>query len=319
MNQYFIKGFVMMGIALVTVPAFAQKEKDKSDKDKSDKERQTIVINRSGDVNEKTVIEITGDKVTINGKEAKGNNDVSVNVHRYKDYTNLSPSPDVWNMQFDTNAFSLLSEDSNRAMLGVVTDENDKGAEISTVSKESAAEKAGLKEGDIITKIDDKKIEGTEDVTKAVQAHKPGDKVKITYLRDGKEKTTTAELSKWKGVNIRAITAPRVPMPPVTQYRGNAYVYGGRPKLGLSVQDTEDGKGVKVLEVDDESAAAKAGIKEGDIITHVGENEIEGTDELRREVSRSSQQFSYTFKILRNGKPQTIEVKIPRKLKTADL
>ena len=304
----------MLGIALVTVPAFAQKEKDKSDK-----ERQTIVINRSGDVDVKTVIEINGDKVTINGKDVKDIKDVSVNVHRFKDWSTLSTSPDVWNMHFDNNEFSLLTEDSNRAMLGVVTDENDKGAEISSVSDGSAAEKAGLKEGDIITRIDDRKIENTEDVTTAVRAHKPGDKVSITYLRNGKEQKTTAELSKWKGVNIRAITAPRVPMPPATQYRGNTYVYGGRPKLGLSVQDTEDGKGVKVLEVDDESVAAKAGIKKGDIITHVGENEIESSDELRREVTRSSQQYNYSFKVLRNGKTQTIEVKIPRKLKTADL
>ena len=322
MKQYFIKGFVMAGIALVTVPAFAQKDKEK---DKSDKERQTIVINRSGDVNEKTVIEINGDKVTINGKDAKDNKDVSVNVHRFKDWGSLAPTiaQGNWNMHFDDEGFSLLTEDSNRAMLGVVTDEHDKGAEIESVSKESAAEKAGLKEGDVITKIGDDKIEETGDVTKAVRSRKPGDKVTITYLRDGKEQKTTAELGKWKGVNLSAITAPRVSVTPPRVYgpefRGNTFTYGGRPKLGLSIQDTEDGKGVKVLEVDEESAAAKAGLREGDIITHLGDNEIESTDELRREVTRSTQQHNFNFKVLRNGKSQNFEVKIPRKLKTADL
>ena len=306
----------MAGIALVTVPAFAQKEKEK------DKERQTIVINRSGDVAEKTVIEINGDKVLINGKEAKDNKDVSVNVHRYKDWSRLSPTiaQGNWNMHFGDDGISLLTEDSNRAMLGVVTDEHDKGAEISSVSKESAAEKAGLKSGDVITRIGDDKINDTEDVTKAVRSRKPGEKVTITYLRDGKEQKATAELGRWKGVNIKAITAPRVHVtPPTPEFRGNTFTYGGRPKLGLSIQDTEDGKGVKVLEVDDESAAAKAGIKEDDIITHIDDNEIESTDELRREVSRRVQQFNYNFKVLRNGKSQNIEVKIPRKLKTADL
>jgi len=317
MKQYFIKGFVMAGIALVTVPAFAQKDKDKN---KGDKERQTIVINRSGDANEKTVIEINGDKVLINGKEAKDNKDVSVNVHRYKDWTHLSPTiaQGNWNMHFSDDGISLLTEDSNRAMLGVVTDEDAKGARIKSVSKESAAEKAGLKEGDIITRIGDDKIEHTGDVTKAVRSRKPGDKVSITYLRNGKEQKTTTELGKWKGVNLTAITAPRVPMPPAAPFRGTT-VYGGRPKLGLSIQDTEDGKGVKVLDVDEESAAAKAGLREGDIITHLGDDEIESTDELRREVTRSTQQNSFNFKVLRDGKSQNIEVKIPRKLKTADL
>jgi serine protease Do len=318
MKQYFIKGFVMAGIALVTVPAFAQNDKEK---DKSEKERQTIVINRSGDANEKTVIEINGDKVLINGKEAKDNKDVSVNVHRYKDWSRLTPSiahGGNFNVHFGDENFSLLTEDSNRAMLGVITDENEKGAEIASVTKESAAEKAGLKEGDVITRIGDSKIDDTEDVTKAVRSRKPGEKVAITYLRDGKEQKTTAELGKWKGVNMSAITVPRVPMPPATEFRG-ATVYGGRPKLGLSIQDTEDGKGVKVLDVDGESAAEKAGIKENDIITHIDDNEVESTDELRREVSRRSQQYTYNFKVLRNGKSQTVEVKIPRKLKTADL
>lgn len=303
MKQYLIKGFAVAGIAMIAVPAFAQKD---IEKDKNNKERQTIVINRSGDTNEKTVIEISGDKVLINGKEAKDNKDVSVNVHKYKDWTTLNSSR--------VHTMSLFSEDSNRAMLGVVTDEDDKGAEITSVSKESAAEKAGLKKGDIITKIGDSKIEDTDDVSKAVRAHKPGDKVDVTVLRDGKEQKLTAELMKWKGVNMNTITIPQVPAPPI-EYRA----YGGRPKLGLSVQDTEDGKGVKVLDVDDESAAAKAGIKENDVITHINDKEIENTDELRREVSRTSQQYTYNMQVIRNGKTQTVEVKIPRKLKTADL
>ena len=45
------------------------------------------------------------------------------------------------------------------------------------------------------------------------------------------------------------------------------FSYGGRPRLGIKAQDTEDGKGVKVIDVDEGSAADKSGIKENDIIT----------------------------------------------------
>lgn len=233
----------------------------------------------------------------------------------------------AWNFNMDNDAISLFDEDENRAMLGVVTEGDDKGAEIQSVSKESAAEKAGLKKGDIITKIGDKAIESTDDVTDAIHSHKPGDKVAITYLRDGKEQKATAELGKWKG--IRAITAPRVWSQGVTppsidiapfENFGGSYVFSGRPKLGLSIQDTDDGKGVKVLDVDEESNAAKAGLKEGDVILSIDDKEVKGTDDVTRTIRTADRdKYTFNFKIQRDGKTQTVEVKMPRKLKTADL
>ena len=58
-----------------------------------------------------------------------------------------------------------------------------------------------MKKGDIITKVDDEKIENPDDLSDAIQDHKPGDKVTVTYLRDKKEQKVTAELGKWKGVS----------------------------------------------------------------------------------------------------------------------
>jgi serine protease Do len=223
---------------------------------------------------------------------------------------------------------SLFNEDENRAMLGVVTEGNDKGAEIQSISKESAAEKAGLKKGDIITRIGDKKIESTDDVTDAVRERKPGDKVNITVLRNGKEEKITAELGKWKGIQMNTMSFPRIqgmgagtwnesPMPPMTF--GQTFVSTGRPKLGLSIQDTDDGNGVKVLDVDDESAAEKAGIKEDDVIVAIDDQPVKGTEDITRTIREHKDKNSFNFKVLRDGKTQTMEVKIPRKLKTADL
>lgn len=332
MKQIFVKRLLIAGVALLTVPSvvLAQKEKEKDKEEK--KEMQTIVITRNSK-DEKTIIEIDGDKVKINGKDAKDEKNVRVNVNtvtrngQRMRMNNYAPGGGAWSFDMDEDGISLFDEDTNRAMLGVVTSGDEKGAEIESITKESGAEKAGLKKGDILTKIGTKKIESTDDVTDAVRGHKPGEKVEITYLRDGKEQKTTAELGKWKG--IRAVTAPRVwmqgtPTPPDVHMAPFENFYGtfssgGRPKLGLSIQDTDDGKGVKVLEVDEESNAAKAGIKEGDIITHVDDEEINSTDDIRRLVTRSTQQYNFSFKILRGGKTQTIEVKMPRKLKTADL
>jgi len=91
------------------------------------------------------------------------------------------------------------------------------------------------------------------------------------------------------------------------------------PRLGLSIQDTDDGKGVKVLDVDDDTNAAKAGLKEGDIITRINDKDVNSTDEVTRIVKENKTKPSMQFQVLRNGKTQTLEVKTPRKLKSADL
>jgi serine protease Do len=330
MKAVIMRRLFIAGIALLTVPSvFAQKEKEY--KEKSDKkEVQTIVITRSGDKEDKVTVEVKGDKVTVNGKDVKDYKDGDVKVRSYSGSHGMAMNGPAGAQSFvwkDGNAMSLFSEDENRAMLGVTTEGNDKGAEIESVTKESAAEKAGLKKGDIITKIGDHKIESTDDVTEAVRAHKPGDKVTITYVRDGKTQTANAELMKWKGVRMATISGPMnfTPMPDLNQrfkeiMPMEGYAYGvGRPRLGLSIQDTEDGLGVKVLDVDDESAAAKAGIKEGDILIGVDDTDIKGTEDVLRATRASKDKTSYKFKVKRGNSTQNIEVKIPRKLKTADL
>lgn len=333
MKHVIKKSLLIAGIAVLTVPsAFGQKEKDKT-KEEKDQEKneqmQTIVITRNGNVDQKTTIEIDGNKVKVNGKDASENKDVHVNVNTISGtkgrmrMMNRVPGEGSWNFNMDGDQMSLFSEDENRAMLGVNTEDNDKGAEIESVTNESAADKAGLKKGDIITSIGDKKIEEADDVTEAIRNHKPGDKVSITYLRDGKEQKATAELSKWKGIRMNAVTMPKIsglggnfytPKP----FSGNVFSFG-RPRLGLSIQDTEDGAGVKVLDVDDESAAAKAGIKKDDIIVGVDDTDVKSTDDVVRATRPQADKFTYNFKVKRGSATQNIEVKIPRKLKTADL
>jgi serine protease Do len=338
MKQVIMKRLLIAGIAVLTVPSalLAQKEKEVKDK-KEKKEAQQIIITRTGDKDEKMVIEIEGDKVKVNGKDVKDQKEAGVNVHVntihtpgtnfYRYNPSVAQGRTAWTA--DDEFVSLFNEDENRAMLGVTTEGCDKGAQIKSITKESAAEKAGLKKGDILTKIGSKKIESTDDVTEAIHAQKPGDKISISYLRDGKEQSITAELGKWKGIRMNAVNMPRIAdmewnelAPSVREpmvFGQNGFYFGGRPRLGLSIQDTDDGVGVKVLEVDEESAAAKAGIKEGDIIVGVDDHEVKGTEDVTKTVRENKEKTSFNFKVKRDGKNQNIEVKFPKKLKTADL
>ena len=74
-----------------------------------------------------------------------------------------------------------------------------KGVYIDKVSDGSAAEEAGLEKGDVITKIDGKEVSKMSELQEQIAQHKPGDKVKITYLRSKKAKTIDVTLRNAQG------------------------------------------------------------------------------------------------------------------------
>ncbi len=320
--------FLFLAIA-VAAPASLLAQDEKKDK----KEAEQIIITRKGDKDEKIVIEVVGDKVTVNGKEVKDKDgEVTVRRHKIKDVwafggNNLTTA--MGNGFGDQYRMFDVSE--NRAMLGVTTEQADKGAEVQTVTEGSAAEKAGLKKGDIIKTVGDAKIETPNDLSEVIRDHKPGDKVSITFLRDKKEQKVTAELGKWKGVSAFSFSPnqnfdldiehliPKIQGSPRFAPGQTWSWSGGGPKLGISVQDTEDGKGVNVIEVDEDGNAAKAGIKEDDVITEVDGKPVNSTDQIARLMRDNKEKSSVKVKLQRKGKTETVDVKIPRKLKTADL
>ncbi len=84
----------------------------------------------------------------------------------------------------------------NRVQLGVQTDEVDEGVKITGLTEGGAAAKAGLKAGDIITKLGETKIADVTDLRAVLRKLKPGDAVKVTVLRDGKEESAEVKFEK---------------------------------------------------------------------------------------------------------------------------
>jgi serine protease DegQ len=69
------------------------------------------------------------------------------------------------------------------------------GALVQDVGAGSPADKAGLQSGDVITEVDGKAVASPEDLIVAIRDHKPGDTMKVTYVRDGKSQTVEVKLA----------------------------------------------------------------------------------------------------------------------------
>lgn len=320
MKRYLLSATAIASFALlIGNSAAAQDGKEKS---KKLNQYDEIIIKKKSDKDEKVTVEIKDGEVLVNGKvvDDYDSENISIRKRRPSTVTIAQGSP------FRTEGWSYSTEadtyGGTRAFLGVSTEEENDGAKIIEVTKNSAAEKAGLKRGDIITKIDDIKVSDQNDIAKEIRKRKPEEKVLVTLTREGKEQKISATLGKTSGATV--YTAPGAQLRSLDNFNFNTTPNGvfnlnTRPRLGISAQDTEDGKGVKILDVAEESAAEKAGLKKGDIITSFDGKTINSADDLSAAARTSRENPSVKVNYTRDGKAQSAEIKTPRKLKTTNL
>jgi len=91
------------------------------------------------------------------------------------------------------------------------------------------------------------------------------------------------------------------------------------PKIGISIEDLTEGPGAKVLEVTEGSPAAKAGIAKNDIITSVDGSSICDVATLQEKASDLKAGDTIALKLTRDGKSKEVTVKIPKKVKKANI
>ena len=91
----------------------------------------------------------------------------------------------------DKPSFGITAGTMTEQMAAQYQIEQKSGAFVYSVNKGGAGEKAGLRMGDVITKVDSTDIASMEDLTAAKKGHKAGDTVTVTYFRDGSSHTTS--------------------------------------------------------------------------------------------------------------------------------
>lgn len=145
------------------------------------------------------------------------------------------------------------------------------GVYVTVAPSEGAAAKAGIKKGDIITKINGQPVSSGLQLSGQIASYKPGDKVKVSYLRAGKEYTTDVTL---KGEAIKI------------DETATAELLGDRLGVDLAVISKADAEkyhiegGVAVKKIHAGSLFSRTRMEEGFIITSVNGKSIKSIDEL---------------------------------------
>lgn len=170
------------------------------------------------------------------------------------------------------------------------------GALVRGVEPGAPADKAGVEAGDIITRFDGKTIEKSTDLPRLVGGTKPGTKSTITVFRRG----GTRDLS----VTIAEIE-PDKPAVKTSEVEEKPKVAGAGKSLGLSVSELTSAEkkelklkgGVKVEDATE--AAARAGLREGDVIVQVGNTEIRNVKEFEAALAKADKTKSLSLLIRR--------------------
>ncbi|MBW1947340.1 MAG: DegQ family serine endoprotease [Deltaproteobacteria bacterium] len=168
--------------------------------------------------------------------------------------------------------------------------EKTEGVLIAEVSEGSPAEKAGLKQGDIILRLNGKKVDDLGELRNKIALTAPGTKVKLEVLRENKRRTIQVTIGEQPAG--RAIG--------MAQHE----ILG---KIGLVVQDlTEElakqfgyreSQGVLVAEVEPGSPAARVGIRPGHLIEEVNRKRVHNMDEFVRALAQSKKTKSVLFRV----------------------
>jgi serine protease Do len=204
----------------------------------------------------------------------------------------------------------IKGESITRGQLGVliqpVTNElakefglsDTKGALVAQVGKDSPADQAGIKAGDVILRYNGREVANTQSLRNEVAATMPGTKVNIELVRDGKMETVTATIGQ-----LEAEVSSQAPPSKEGQLE--------LAKLGLTVQtltpdlarqlDIQTGKGVVITAVEEGSVASLANLQHGDVILEANHQEVASVDDLEQVLAKAKDKDSVLLLVNHQG------------------
>lgn len=200
--------------------------------------------------------------------------------------------------------FDFGETPSNKAIMGVMINDEEEGIVITGLNDGFGAKIAGLQEGDIIKTIDNKTVNSVDEVIDYINTLEPGDLVTVEYNRDGATETAKVELMESKSVRPRSF------------FKDEFHKKTAKPVMGVMIKD--DGDKVKINGISDGFGAELAGLKEGDVIISVDNELISSAQELTDYINTLKVGDIIDVEYEREGKTETVEVQLMQRERKGD-
>ena len=209
-------------------------------------------------------------------------------------------------------------------MLGIgiqnITDDTAKALElkdkngilVSSVATGGSAEKAGIKRGDIITAINGEKLEDSNVLRNKVAGTLPGNEIKVTVVRDGKEIDLTATLDEFKPRDSKRSGADpdsdeNAPIPQNQSGKLGLSLEPVTPQSAKQLGLESASEGLVVTDVDQTGPSAEAGISRGDVILEVNKKPVTSIADVKSAVDAAGDR---PILLLVNSRGRTIYVTV---------
>jgi len=195
------------------------------------------------------------------------------------------------------------------------------GVEITRVEEDSPAEKAGLKVGDVVLEYNGQRVEGTEQFIRLVRETPTGRNVRLQINRAGAPQTITAAIAARKGTHLQTFEMPRInprDFEVIVPDIPKTVMSWRNPMLGVDGESVESQladffgvkEGVLVRSVFKGSAAEKAGIKAGDVITKVDDTKVASPRDITSALRGAREKKTVNVVLMREKKEVTVSVTV---------
>jgi membrane-associated protease RseP (regulator of RpoE activity) len=244
--------------------------------------------------------------------------------------TQIIANPDGFFLSSGRSYLGVDVRDITSDRLSALKLKEERGVEIVMVDQDAPAGKAGLKQHDVILDYNGTKVESEEQFRRMIRETPPGRTATLGISRDGNSMTITAQIGDRSKLtsqlfngdkNSSIVVTPRVSEMPDFNVPFDVQVLTYAPSLGIQAENlnqqlgeyfgVKNGEGILVKSVEKGSAAEKAGMKAGDVITRAENEKVSDRADLRRILHSHRTGGKVTLGIIRDKREQNLVIDLP--------